>query len=149
MEKIRISRGIEIEVNDEGETIVLNTNDIDFMFKLNEVTMEIDKIVKEGAAKEKALSLKKPTKNIGNLTDLDYEFRKLYHKYFGKIRSAMDKFLGEGACKKIFGEANSWDMWDEFIGAITPILQEAGVMDKDVNAAIAEKYGADDEDTLK
>jgi len=149
MEKIRISRGIEIEVNDEGETIVLNTNDIDFMFKLNEVTMEIDKIVKEGAAKEKALSLKKPTKNIGNLTDLDYEFRKLYHKYFGKIRSAMDKFLGEGACKKIFGEANSWNMWDEFIEAITPILQEAGVMDKDVNAAIAEKYGADDEDTLK
>lgn len=149
MEKIRISRGIEIEVNDEGETIVLNTNDIDFMFKLNEVTMEIDKIVKEGAAKEKALSLKKPTKNIGNLTDLDYEFRKLYHKYFGKIRSAMDKFLGEGACKKIFGEANSWNMWDEFIEAITPILQEAGVMDKDVNAAIAEKYGADDEDILK
>lgn len=149
MEKIRVSRGIEIEVNDEGETIVLNTNDIDFMFKLNEVTMEIDKIVKEGAAKEKALSLKKPTKNIGNLTDLDYEFRKLYHKYFGKIRSAMDKFLGEGACKKIFGEANSWNMWDEFIEAITPILQEAGVMDKDVNAAIAEKYGADDEDTLK
>lgn len=149
MEKIRVSRGIEIEVNDEGETIVLNTNDIDFMFKLNEVTMEIDKIVKEGAAKEKALSLKEPTKNIGNLTDLDYEFRKLYHKYFGKIRSAMDKFLGEGACKKIFGEANSWNMWDEFIEAITPILQEAGVMDKDVNAAIAEKYGADDEDTLK
>lgn len=149
MEKIRVSRGIEIEVNDEGETIVLNTNDIDFMFKLNEVTMEIDKIVKEGAAKEKALSLKKPTKNIGNLTDLDYEFRKLYQKYFGKIRSAMDKFLGEGACKKIFGEANSWNMWDEFIEAITPILQEAGVMDKDVNAAIAEKYGADDEDILK
>lgn len=149
MEKIRVSRGIEIEVNENGDFIILNTNDIDFMFKLNDVTMEIEKIVKEGAAKEKALSLKKPTKEIGNLTDLDYEYRKLYQKYFGKIRSAMDKFLGEGACKKIFGETNSWNMWDEFLDAITPILQKTGVMEKDVNAAIAEKYGADDEDTLK
>lgn len=150
MEQIRIKQGIEIEVNDKGETIVINVDDIDFIFKVNDTTVEIDKIIKECTLKEKALNRKKPTKQIGNLTNVDYEHRKLYNDTFAKMRTAIDKLLGDNACQKIFGKTNSLNMWDELIDQLQPILADAGVFQRDIKADIAEKYGDDNEgDTLE
>lgn len=149
MNQIRINKGIEIEVNDKGETITLATNDIDFLYKVNETAVEIEKIVKECTLKEKAIQKKTPSKEIGYLTDIDYELRKLYKKTFANMRKAMDGVLGDGACRKIFGDTNSLTMWDELIEQLAPILQEAGVFEKDIKAEIAEKYGDDSEDTLE
>lgn len=148
MSQIRINKGIEIEVNDKGETITLATNDIDFMFKVNETAIEVEKIVKECTLKETAIKKKKAQKEVGFLTDIDYELRKLYQKTFARMRQAMDGFLGDGACQKIFGDTNTLTMWDELIEQLNPILVETGVFDKDVKNLIAEKYGDDNEDTL-
>ena len=104
MEKLRIKNKdlYKIEVNDNGEYIQFDLNDIGLKIKLHEALEKIEKISKEVQEKMKAVKTKK---------EMDY----LEQEMFGKMRKAMDTFLGENACQKIFGNRNYYEMFDDLI----------------------------------
>lgn len=138
----------EIEVNDKGETIIIDAEDIELPLKLNKMIEECERAEKNAKLQGKVIE-KKEAKKIGLLTTQDIEYVKLYKKAFVEIRKAIDGFLGDGACQKIFGDRNYLSMWKDLITALEPHLNKMSVFQKDTKDIIAEKYGDSDEDVLE
>lgn len=115
MNGIRIKKEniYRIEVNDNGEYIEFDLSDVGLNFKLYEAIEKIQKVESETKLKEQEL-LKKIV-DEGNdevYTKNKKELAKLEFETFQKMRIIMDSFLGEGACQKIFGDYNGYDMFD-------------------------------------
>lgn len=91
MNKIRVDRGLEIEVNDAGETICIPMDDMMFIENFNDLIDAFDKVEKEIEEKE------------GKLTEKE-ELRLIVDK----TKNIMDKinalFRDERCCDKVFGD---------------------------------------------
>ena len=79
----------------------------------------------------------------------DKELTTIEDSMFKEMRYAMDKFLGEGACQKIFGNRNYYTMFDDLLKELTkkrPELNNKSHFDmlelnaKSVNDRIMNKY---------
>lgn len=150
MEKLNISKKnlYEIEVNDKGDTIVFDLDNFELPFKFNDAIIEIENIQKYIKGQEIIIS-KKQNSAHGVLTTQDEELRKLYKTSFARMRKAMDLFLGEGGCQKIFGDRNYLSMFDDLAEALQPHLEKMGVSLSSSVKAIEEKYGKRDTDVLE
>lgn len=137
-----------IEVNDDGEYIEFNLNDIGNSMRFYEALDKIDKIQKKYADKLKEFteSLKEnPELESENLKDFVYTENGM----FQEMRDAMDIALGEGACQKIFGDANYYEMYNDLIEEFSKPREELGGKShfdmiefkvEDVHKRIIEKY---------
>lgn len=150
MEKLRIEqKGLyEIEVNDKGETIVFDTLDLDLPFKFNDAFIQANQALEEFKTKYNKIRHKK-SKEYGVITTNDEEVRKLKDETFKKLRSALDCFLGEGGCQKIFGDRNYPSMINDLLEALQPHLEKLDLSYESAGKRIAEKYGNDDSDVMK
>lgn len=103
----------KIEVNDKGEYIEFDLSDVSLTFKCYEAIEKIEKITKEASKKEKELLeiIIKEDPNVFD-TQAKKDYAKLKHESCMKMREAMDGFLGENACQKIFGNYNDFDMFE-------------------------------------
>ena len=139
MEKLRIEqKGLyEIEVNDNGDTIVFDTLDLDLPFKFNDAFIQANKI------------RHKKSKEYGVITTNDEEIRKLKDETFKKLRNALDCFLGEGGCQKIFGDRNYPSMINDLLEALQPHLEKLDLSYESTSERIKEKYGNDDGEVMK
>lgn len=105
-----------IEVNDNGEFIQFDLSDVSLNFRCYEAIDRINKIKKDVIEKERELLEKISKENIEDYdTEAKREYAKLQNDTFNRMREAMDYFLGEGACQKIFGNYNNFDMFDLLI----------------------------------
>lgn len=111
MQSIRVSRGIEIEVNDNGETIVVNVEDQNFterfyrlMKSLDEISTEMDSDMVKGADMQaQAKILIERTKDL---------------------MEKIDELFGKECCRKVFGDIiPSPVLLAEFFEQITPITK--------------------------
>ena len=112
MNQIRITSGIVIEVNDNGETITVNVEDQGFIDKFFDLRERLDELakkmsstdVKELGEREQLRTLIDGTKEI--MTDIDALF-------------------GENACKKVFGNIipNPY-LIAEFFDQLTPFARQ-------------------------
>ncbi|MBO7079516.1 MAG: hypothetical protein J6W64_06880 [Bacilli bacterium] len=104
MESLRIKNNdvYRIEVNDNGEYIEFDLRDIGLKAKCYQALDDIDKIIDTYQPKLKE-------------AQTDKEETLLEQQIFKKIRSAMDNFLGEGACQKIFGDRNYYEMFEDLM----------------------------------
>lgn len=152
MEQLRIKKKdlYEIEVNDEGETIVFDLTDIGLPLKLAKAFDDIEELRKQYKIKELAIS-KKPysKKKTGVFSEKDMEHLKLMQATFDKMRQAMDGFLGEGSCQKIFGDSNYFEMYEELFEALAPHIEKMGMRMDDIKQRIAAKYAKKSENVLK
>lgn len=127
MSGIRIKKNniYRIEVNDDKEYIEFDLSDVNLNFKLYEAIENINKIQAETVDKQKEL-LQKIIKEDNNkiYTENKKELAKLEKDTFIRIRKAMDGFLGEGACQKIFGDWNGYDMFDLLIEELSKPRKE-------------------------
>ena len=102
-----------IEVNDKGEFIEFDLSDVSLNFRCYEAIDKIKKLTEEASKKEKELLSVIIKENEEDFdTPAKREYSQLQHETFAKMREAMDGFLGEGACQKIFGDYNHFDMYD-------------------------------------
>ena len=102
-----------IEVNDKGEYIEFDLSDVSLNFRCYEAIDKINKLIKEASKKEKELLSKILEEDIEDYdTQNKREYAKLQNETFNEMRKAMDYFLGDGACQKIFGDYNNYDMFD-------------------------------------
>lgn len=113
MESIRIKRDniYRIEVNDAGEYIEFDLQDIGLRARCYRALDKIKQLEKK--YKEKAKTIK---------SNKDGAF--LEEEMFKELRSAMDEFLGNGACQKIFGETNYAEMFNDLLEELTKPRKE-------------------------
>ena len=127
MSGIRIKKNniYRIEVNDNKEYIEFDLSDVNLNFKLYEAIENINKIQTETIDKQKELLQKIIEEDNDEIyTENKKELAKLEKDTFIKIRKAMDGFLGEGACQKIFGDWNGYDMFDLLIEELSKPRKE-------------------------
>lgn len=116
MNTLRINRKdiYSIEVNDNGDTIDFPLGDITLPFRLEKAYSEINKIQNELKSKLVIIEKQKDTKGKNDLMTKNQRDRvNAWDTAFRKMRVAMDGFLGEGGCQKIFGNANYLEMFDD------------------------------------
>lgn len=122
MEQIRIKRGIEVGVNDNGDSIFIDAENTLWVKKYKLLTDKISKIASEV----------EETK-VEESDEIDFVIEKM-----NEITSALDEMFGENACKKVFGDiVPSPVAVIEFFSLLTPIVEKYS---KERNEQILSKY---------
>lgn len=141
MEKLRVEKKniYTIEVNDSGDTIEFDLEDIGLNFKLLKALKEIDRI-SNYMQNEMTIINKRQDVKGKYLTKNEEDTLRLWNKAFKDMRNAMDMFLGEGACQKIFGDRNYLGMFDDLIEQLEPHLKKMKISYNDIKKKIENKY---------
>lgn len=153
MESLRIAKKdiYVIEVNDNGETIEFDLVDISLPLRFNKAFIDVDKAT-EWLKGQIAIYQKEQateTEKVGILTKAEEKFYKAYEKAFRDMRKAMDNFLGEGGCQKVFGDRNYLEMWSDLYDALEPHIEKMGIKTQDIKARIKAKYAKKNDGVLK
>ena len=120
MEKIRIARNVKrIEVNDEGEFIELNFDDLNLPYKYYAMLKRFEK---DRVKFTEELTESVKGKNSEESAAEFVEAERRLNIYF---RDAVDEVFGEGTCRKVYGDIlPSVDMHMQFFDAIRPYFEE-------------------------
>ena len=125
MEQIRVSNGITIEVNDNGDTIIMNADDQNFVEKFYGLIDKAD-----------AISKKLKTEDVQKLSE--HKQLKVAIEATRELMQDIDELFGPDSCKKIFGDIVPHPyLIADFFEQLKPIVK------KHVDARqrkIAEKY---------
>lgn len=116
MEQLRIQRKdiYEIQVNDNGDTIVFQLGDLELPFKLDKAFNDVNKIQHDLKTRLIIIDKQKDSKDKNDLMSRNQRDRiNAWKDAYSKMRTAMDGFLGEGGCQKIFGDSNYLEMFDD------------------------------------
>lgn len=112
MNEIRVNSGIVVNVNDNGDTIVVQTEDQLFMDKFFALTEKLDKIANEANASE--LEQKSEREQLRFLMDRTKT-----------IMEDIDGLFGKDTCKKVFGDIiPSPYLIADFFDQLTPIAKQ-------------------------
>ena len=152
MNSIRIGKRdiYTIEVNDNGDTIEFDLVDIELPFKCERALSEVDRIQRDLKAKMVIIEKKEDRKQKGKLMTVNEEARlDAYKKAFKEMRIAMDAFLGDGACQKIFGDRNYVEMYDELFEALAPHMEKMKINTAGIAERIKAKYAPKDDGVLR
>lgn len=128
MNKIRVDRGLEIEVNDAGETICIPMDDMMFVANFNDLIETFDEVEKELEEKE------------GKLTEKE-ELRLIVDK----TKTIMDKintlFHDEKCCIKVFGDIvpAPWLLADFFEQLLPYVKQHSDARQKTILSKYSNK----------
>lgn len=124
--KIRINSGTKkIEVNDQGEYILLPLSDDNFVVQFYRLMDDI-KVKSEDIAAETEQS---DIKTVEKIVEMEKD-----------VKRKVDELFGAETCRKVFGDIlPSMDLFVEFFGSIVPFLEEY----KQARLAKMNKYGAD------
>lgn len=150
MEQLRIQRKdlYEIQVNDNGDTIVFQLGDLTLADKLNQAYEGIRKAQEELRQKILIINKKKDFKPKNSIiTNNQLAVSKAQKEAFLKMRKAIDLFLGEGGCQKVFGDDNYYEMFNDFFEALEEKdenglshLDKMGISKDSIDKRIKEKY---------
>ena len=124
MNKIRVQSGIRVEVNDEGEFIIINIDDQNFISRFYGIIEKLEDVKK------------KVNSHKSKDTRENLEF---YIEQIKEIMVSIDELFGEESCRKIFGDiVPSPVLIADFFEQITPVVEQYA---KKRRAAISQKYG--------
>lgn len=142
-----------IEVNDEGDCIYFDISDISLQAKFIECFDLIDTETIKFSKKEKELlkniekEIKEERKELFSTTEREYV--QLQQDFYKKCREIMDKFLGENACQKIFGDANYPKMYIDLFKQLEPHFKKMGLNKEKMQKGLYNKYMKKDTKVLK
>lgn len=126
---IRVHSSTEyvIEVNDNGDTIVFDPGDPDFANKIIKAYERVQALHEEFEKRQEEIN-RQPDEPLNDLfTKNQYELIQLTKEFYKKAREAMDGFLGEGGCQKIFGDKNWITMFDDLAEQMEPHFKAMNV----------------------
>lgn len=120
MDRIRIQRNVKrIEVNDNGEFITLDFDDLNLPYKFYGMLkkLETDRV-------EFAERFSESLKGKSNAECLD-EFIAAERDLNIYFRDAVDEVFGEGTCRKVYGDIlPSLEIHMQFFDALRPFFEE-------------------------
>ncbi len=153
---IRVHSNTEyvIEVNDNGDTISFDTSDIGLTSRLYDTFDQLDKLAREYEVKAAELDARedKPRSTVevehedGTMehktliTQNQYDGTKMMDDYYRDARAALDIFLGEGACQKIFGDKNYYTMFEDLTQQLKPHFEKMGLSAQKLKANAVKKH---------
>lgn len=151
-EKLRIQRKdiYEIEVNDNGDTISFALGDVELPFLLNEAYEGISAAQDWLKQRMTVINKQKDSEVKGSAMTKNQKLTMEAQKEcFAKMRKAMDRFLGEGGCQKIFGDVNYFEMYNDLFDALNEKgedgfshLERMKISNDAISARVMEKYGS-------
>lgn len=144
MESIRIKSEslYEIEVNDNGDVITFDLDDIELPLKIDKCIRKLKNLALEITKKEKEIHSRPDFKENEDdlMTVNERELAEIVYDTYVKSREIMDELLGEGACQKIFGDANYSTMFDDLLEALAPHFIKMKAKQENVKNRIKAKY---------
>ena len=151
-EKLRIQRKdlYVIEVNDDGETLTFAMGDVMLPVNLNAAYEEINRIQDRLKQKIAVINKQKDFKRKNSaMTNNQIAIMNVQKEAFSDMRKAMDRFLGEGGCQKVFGDANYLEMYNDLFEELTKKgedglshLDRMKISSDSISKRIEEKYKA-------
>lgn len=155
MEKLQIKRNdiyripiIDIYGNDNGDYLEFDLQDISLPFRCMKSLEEYEKIKKYAKNQEIVIMKRDPKVKGKYMSKNSEDILKLWEKCFKDMRKAIDLFLGEGACEKIFKDKNYINMYEDLNEALQPYLEEIGLTYEDTKKRITEKYSKKENDVI-
>ena len=124
MAGIRVSTGAKrIEVNDDGDYIVLDFSDNSFPDRFFGMIDRVQELANEAAPKEKEIEAEHEKGSDGYMRATAALLRKVHED----IMSEVDGLFGAGTCKKVFGDiVPGIELYDDFFTQLMPYFEEAG-----------------------
>ncbi len=125
----------KLEVNDNGDYIEFDLTDLNLPFKVQKASNNMRKIIKEYNSKIRNIN-----QTIKNEKQLSLAVIKATTDKNSKLEKEFDSFLGEGSCKKIFGDKNYYGMYEELLEALEPHFKAMKINIKRAQEKLIEKY---------
>lgn len=148
MEKLILERDesdyYKLEVNDKGEYIEFDLTDIGLPERMMEATEKISKIDEEYTNNVNDLS---KNEDIDQVTKAQ-KLLEIERKYFKDMNDTFDSFLGEGACKKIFGNKKCYGQHVRLLEALEPHFEKMHIKQQKAKRKLADRYLNQDSDVL-
>ena len=145
--RVRSESEYVIEVNDKGETISFDITDPGLATRAFEAFEKVDQLFEKFQAKAEEID-KMPDEDIQTSFENEVRISKklkegslLLQDLYPEARAAMDTFLGEGACQKIFGDKNFSMMFDQLTEQLKPHLDKMGLNAKKIQDDVMKKHG--------
>ncbi len=150
MNNLRVKKDniYRIEVNDDGEYIEFDLQDVSLNIKYYNALEEINSLMEETNKKQKELNERKAE---------TIEYLKLEDDTFKKSREIMDSFLGLNACQKIFGNRNYYDMFYDLVDELekkrddlngNSYLDMLKINSANLRNSIIQKYGIEKKNVI-
>ena len=132
-----------INVNDNGDVISFDLSDTKLPAKLFKMYSEVDRVTKKYEAlaemrKNAVSGRKKAGSNV--ISEDQYAAANILDAFYTEARAALDLFLGENACQKIFGDDNYYNMFNNLLGQLEPHFKKMGLDTSSMQKLIASKY---------
>lgn len=147
--RVKSSSIYTIEVNDNGDTIEFDISDTGLATRMVRTFDKVNNLVDEYQEKAKEIDSRpdEPFKKAivyGKekvlITKNKYDSAAMIDELYQKSRETLDSFLGEGACQKIFGNSNYYNMFDDLAEQLKPHFEKMGINSKNLKAKIVNKY---------
>lgn len=124
-----------LEVNDKGDTIQFDLTDISLPEKILKASEELKVINDEYEKKVLELDKEEISKEekARKIIEIDRDFST-------NARKTFDGFMGEGACQKIFGDANYYGMYVELFEQLEPHFDKMIIKSQKAKQRLVEKY---------
>lgn len=125
MQSIRINtESIRVAINDdESRVIEFNPNDLDFIERFYSLISDFE--VKEKEYRQRLDILNQNTElDAYNIPKNMRESLVLLKEICEFMRERLDYVFGEGTSQKAFGNANTLDMFEQFLNGVTPYIQK-------------------------
>lgn len=127
MDTIKINSGIvRLQIDRDGELseISFNPEDTEFIERVYALMAELEQ--KEAEFKTREAELAKDESEDANGMLRNFPARLALMKEICQyIKDRIDLVFGLGTSQKAFGEANSFDMFEQFFDGITPYIKKA------------------------
>lgn len=123
--KLRVSTGVKIEVNDDGDVIVARLNDNQFIEKFYDIVDTMEKV--SAYIESEEVKAKESREQLAIVTEKTKD-----------IMADIDNLFGVGSCEKVFGDIipSSYALAD-FFDQLVPIFEEFA---NEKQKSIADKY---------
>lgn len=124
MDGIRINTGAKrIEVNDDGDYIVLNFADSSFVDRFFAMYDRIKQRADEAVPQAEEIDAKYQAGSEEHTRAAAALYCKLHEDIMGEV----DKFFGPGTCKKVFGDiVPGIELYDDFFRQLMPYFEQFG-----------------------
>jgi hypothetical protein len=152
MNSIRIEKKdiYTIEVNDNGDTIEFDLLDIVLPFKCDRALAGVNKAYRDLQAKLVIIEKQEDHRIDGQVMTANEKAKLEAHKTaFKEMRAAVDAFMGEGACRKIFGDRNYLEMFDDLFEQLEPHFEKMKLNTQGITDRIKAKYGKKNDGVLR
>lgn len=139
MAEIKINTGtirLRVECDGREEFIAFNPDDVVFINRFCELMTAMEKKQEEYNVKAEELEKVTETDSLGFPINMKEKLA-LVLDICSFMRTQVDEVFGAGTSHKIFGDANTLDMFTQFFEGITPFIQRN--RDEKMARYIAEK----------